>query len=154
MERQDGGGGGGNASRHLVCTRTTPTLYSTYTVAVRVSLHPACTHTSPTTRPGCRGSWRPCGLSFRGVGSRGVARRASSTHRASTRDTNVHRATYRRAIETGFVFADSRGHVRAGQRATRAAGRGRWICERFAKSITVRLLPAKSITVMLLDLDD
>ena len=46
---------------------------------------------------------------------------------------DVHRATYRRAIETGFVFADSRGHVRAGQRATRAAGRGRWICERFAK---------------------
>ena len=91
MERQDGGGGGDNASEHLVCTRTTPTLYSTYTVAVRVSLHPACTHTSPTTRPGCRGSWRPCGLSFRGVGSRGVARRASSTHRASTRDTNVHR---------------------------------------------------------------
>ncbi len=85
MERQDGGGGGGNASEHLVCTRTTPTLYSTYTVAVRVSLHPACTHTSPTTRPGCRGSWRPCGLSFRGVGSRGVARRATSTHRASTR---------------------------------------------------------------------
>ena len=28
---------------------------------------------------------------LRGVGSRGVARRASSTHRASTRDTNVHR---------------------------------------------------------------
>ena len=103
MERQDGVGGGDNASEHLVRTRTTPTLYSTYTVAVCVSLHPACTHTSPTTRPGCRGSWRPCGLSLRGVGSRGVARRATSTHRASTRDTNVHRVQavrlrYRRGL--------------------------------------------------------
>ena len=126
VEREDGGGRGGNACEHQESTRTTPTLYSTCTVAVHVLLHQSCTYTPPTTHPGHGGSWRPCWLPVDHAWRYGGR---YPTCIALSARADVHRATYRRAVETGFVFADSRGHVRTGQRAARAAGRGGWVCE-------------------------
>ena len=128
VEREDGGGRGGNACEHQESTRTTPTLYSTCTVAVHVLLHQACTYTPPTTHPGHGGSWRPCwGMDVRTLGGPAVSSVLCTRSPTCIAPVNEHCATYRHAIETLFFFAESQSHVRTGQRAARAAARGGWV---------------------------
>ena len=89
-----------------------------------VLLHQACTYKPPTTHPGHGGSWRPCWLPV--VHARRHGGRSPTCIVLSAR-ADVHCATYRHAIETGFFFADSQGRVRTGQRAAQAAARGGWV---------------------------
>ena len=67
---------------------------------------------------------------------------------------DVHCATYRHAIETEFFFADSQGHVRTGQRAARAAGRGGWVCEGLLETPILGVLEPKTPILGVLDLND
>ena len=54
VEREDGGGRGGNACEHQESTRTTPTLYSTCTVAVHGPFASGMHVQAPHDTPGAR----------------------------------------------------------------------------------------------------
>ena len=84
------------------------------------------------------------------VGSRTAARRALPALSARA---DVHCATYRHAIESVFFFADSQGHVRTGQRAARAAGRGGWVCEGLLETPIFGVLEPKTPIFGVLDLN-
>ena len=148
VEREDGGGRGGNACEHQESTRTTPTLYSTCTVAVHGPFASGMHVQAPHDTPGARRvvaavlAARTRG-GFTHGGTAGAPRPASCWRRART--CTVRRTDMR--LRRNFFFADSQGHVRTGQRAARAAGRGGWVCERSQETLFKRFFRAKTLLI-------